>query len=47
MDPDQTALSDLGPEFVKTLLKYFSRRQKQTTFVVFGALRVNKMEVFF
>ena len=40
MDPDQTALyeqSDLGLE----VLKHFSRRQKQTTFVVIAALMIN------
>ena len=40
MDPDQTALyeqSDLGPG----VLKHFSRRQKQTTFVVIADLMIN------
>ena len=43
MDPEQTApeQSDLGPHCLpKRLLKHFSRREKQTTFVAFGALRV-------
>ena len=34
--------SDIGLHCLsKRLLKYFNRRQKQTTFVVIGALRVN------
>ena len=41
MIPGQTALqeqSDLGSHcLTKRLLKYFNRRQKQTTFVVMGA----------
>ena len=33
--------SDLGPHFLLyMLLKHFSRREKQTTFVAIGALRV-------
>ena len=36
MDPDQTA-----PMFAKMLLKHFSRREKQTTCVVVGSLKVN------
>ena len=39
MDPEQ---SDLGPHCLPSrLLKHFSRREKQTTFVAIGALRVN------
>ena len=41
LEPDQ-ARSDLGPLLVKKLLKHFSRRQQQTSFVGIGALRVNK-----
>ena len=42
VDPDQTA-PDLGPNCLsKRLLKHFSRREKQTTFVAIGALRVNQ-----
>ena len=41
MEPDQ-ARSDLGPLFVKKLLKHFSRRQQQMSFVVIDPLRVNK-----
>ena len=38
MDPEQTAL---GPHCLPyRLLKHFSRREKQTTFVVIGTLRV-------
>ena len=44
MDPEQTApigASDLGPHCLPyRLLKNFSRREKQTTFVAIGALRV-------
>ena len=49
MDPEQTApiyeQSDLGPQWTphclpKRLLKHFSRREKQTTYVGIGALRV-------
>ena len=44
MDPEQTApigQSDLGPHCLPLrLLKHFSRREKQTTFVAIGALRV-------
>ena len=41
MDPEQTA-PDLGSHCLpKRLLKHFSRREKQTTFVAIGALRVN------
>ena len=45
MDAEQTApiqeQSDLGPHCLpQRLLKYFSRREKQTTFVAIGALRV-------
>ena len=40
MDPEQTA-PDLGPHCLPwRLLKHFSRREKQTTFVAIGALRV-------
>ena len=44
MDPDQTAQeqSDLGLHcLLDRRLKHFSRRQKQTTFVVIGVLRIN------
>ena len=38
MDPEQ---SDLGLQcLLERLLKHFSSRQKQTTFVVIGVLRV-------
>ena len=37
MNPDQTAPICL----FERLLKHFSRREKQTNFVVIGALRVN------
>ena len=44
MDPDHTApkeQSDLGLHcMMERLLKQFSRRQKQRTFVVIGVLRV-------
>ena len=42
-DPDQTAhKSDLDPQRLpERLLKHFSRREKQTTFAVIDALRVN------
>ena len=41
MDPEQEQ-SDLGPCCLPLrLLKHFSRREKQTTFVAIGALRVN------
>ena len=44
VDPEQTApieQSELGPRFLPLrLLKHFSRREKQTTFVAIGALRV-------
>ena len=47
MDPDQTApieQSDLGPHCLSLpLLKHFRRREKQTTFVAIGALRVNEV----
>ena len=47
MDPDQTAPNDLGLHcLLKRLLKHFSRRQKQTTFVVIGVLRVNSNAPF-
>ena len=39
MDPDQTDLSIHC--LLQRLLKHFSRRKKQTNFVVIGALRVN------
>ena len=39
MDPDQTALSLHC--LLERLLKHFSRRQKQSNFIVIGALRVN------
>ena len=44
VDPEQTAQqSDLGPHCLPwRLLKHFSRREKQTTFVAIGALRVKK-----
>ena len=46
MDPDQTAhigASDLSLHcLLERLLKYFSRRQKQSNFVVIGALRVKR-----
>ena len=49
VDPDQTApteQSDLGRHFLsKRLLKHFSRRKKQTTFVVIAAFRVNVVEL--
>ena len=38
--------SDLGPHcWTKRLLKHFSRRQKQMTFDVNDALRVNQQEL--
>ena len=44
LDPDQTALIGAvwsgSTLFVIKLLKHFSRREKQTTFVLIGALRV-------
>ena len=42
MDPDQTApMSDLGLHcLLERPLKHLRRRQKHTTFVVIGALRV-------
>ena len=44
VDPEQTApieQSDLGSHCLpQRLLKHFSRREKQTTFVVIGAFRV-------
>ena len=41
VDPEQTA-PDLGPHCLQlTLLKHFNRREKQTTFVAIGVLRVN------
>ena len=41
MDPDQ---SDLGLHcLTNMLLKHFSRRLKQMTFVVIGTLRVNSL----
>ena len=41
MDPEQTAQSGLGLHCLPLrLFKHFSRREKQTTFVVTGALRV-------
>ena len=47
MDPEQTApmeQSVLGPHcLLKRLLKHFNRREKQTTFVVIGAFRVNQI----
>ena len=48
MDPDQTApiweQSDLGLHcLLERLLEHFSRRQKQTTFVVIGVLRVKNI----
>ena len=39
MDPDQTAL--FLHCLMERLLKHYSIRQKQTTFVVIGVLRVN------
>ena len=53
MDLEQTApmqsdheQSDLGPHSLPLrLLKHFSRREKQTTFVAIGTLRVN-IEIF-
>ena len=49
MDPDQTApigeQSDLNLHCLfERLLKHFNRRQKQTQFVVIGALRVKQHE---
>ena len=42
MDPEQTE-SDLGLHCLQyRLLKHFSRREMQTTFVAIGALRVNQ-----
>ena len=45
MDPDQTApTGSVWSEsalFVREASKHFNRRQKQTTFVVIGALKVN------
>ena len=47
VDPEQTApkeQSDLGPHCLpKRLFKHFSRREKQTTFVAIGSLRVQEI----
>ena len=48
VDPEQTApikeQSDLGPHCLPwRLLKHFSRREKQTTFVAIGTLRVKAL----
>ena len=42
MDPDQTARIGAVLSELERLLKHFSRRQKQSNFVVIGALRVNR-----
>ena len=46
MDPEQTApigaVLSVSTLFAIEASKYFSRREKQTTFVVIGALRVKK-----
>ena len=42
MDHDHTA-ANLGPKFVKKLLKNFSRGQNKTNFVVIGALRLKTL----
>ena len=47
MDPEQTApiQSNLGSHCLPyRLIKHFSRREKQTTFVVIGAVRVKSPE---
>ena len=44
VDPEQEQ-SDLGSHCLpKKVLKHFSRREKQTTVVAIGALRVNSMQ---
>ena len=49
MGPDQTAPKRSSLNWVHTvshkLLKHFSRREKQTTFVVIGALRASTNNV--
>ena len=41
MDPEQTAPTALGPHCCRNASKHSSRRQKQTTFVLIGALKIN------
>ena len=49
MNPyETTPVSDLGLHcLTKRLLKHFSRRQKQTTFVVIGALRFKAFNMLY